>query len=116
MNSKRKSQSLPHESLRLIAYCPLCEAPFNPLRARLLEEQDGAQLMHIECAKCSGAMVALIMSSPLGITSFSLLTDLTSEDVIHFKDETALSADEVLAFHGLLHKNSISAKINRAEV
>ncbi len=102
MQARRKSHQLSSDGLRLISYCPLCEASYNPLRARVLDERDEAHLVHIQCARCGSSIVALIMSSGIGITSVGLVTDLTGDDVLRFKDETRISVDEVLDVHQLL--------------
>lgn len=102
MQAKRKPHHFSSEGLRVISYCPLCEASYNPLRARLLEERDDAHLVHIQCSNCGSSIVALILSSAVGITSVGLVTDLTGDDVLHFKDGTQVTADDVLDFHSWL--------------
>ena len=102
MQAKRKSHHFSGEGLRLISYCPLCETSYNPLRARVLEERDDAHLVHIQCSNCGSSIVALILSSNVGITSVGLVTDLTGDDVLHFKDVGRVTADEVLAIHQVL--------------
>jgi len=102
MQAKRKSHHFSGEGLRLISYCPLCEASYNPLRARVLEERDDAHLVHIQCASCGSSIVALVLSSGLGLTSVGLVTDLTSDDVLHFKDVGRVTADDVLSVHQAL--------------
>lgn len=67
----------------------------------MLDERDEAHLVHIQCARCGSSIVALIMSSGIGITSVGLVTDLTGDDVLRFKDEASLTADEVLTVHEL---------------
>lgn len=109
MQAKRKSHHLSSEGLRLISYCPLCEASYNPLRARVLEERDEAHLVHIQCASCGSSIVALILSSSLGITSVGLVTDLTGDDVMRFKDESRLTADDMIDFHQVLFPEAARA-------
>ncbi|MBI5733508.1 MAG: hypothetical protein HY973_01000 [Candidatus Kerfeldbacteria bacterium] len=104
MNTKRSTPYLSGEILRLISYCPLCEAPTKPLRARILEDKAGGNLIHLQCANCHSSMLALVVNSPFGITSIGLITDLTSDDVLRFKDKAGLTADEVLEVHQLLYK------------
>ncbi len=99
MEAKRKSSYLSGGNLRVISYCPLCEAAYNPLRARVLDEHDDAHLLHIQCARCGSSIVALLMSSLVGITSVSLITDLTGDDVLKFKDAGSVTSDDVLACH-----------------
>ncbi len=102
MQPRRKPHHFSGDGLRLISYCPLCERSYNPLKARVLEERDDAHLVHMQCAACGSSIVALILSSSVGLTSVGLITDLTGDDVLHFKDVGQVSADEVLELHNLL--------------
>ncbi len=97
MATKRHSQQyLPNENLRLISYCPLCNTQYDPLTAKMLEQKDDAHLLHIECSKCGSSIVALIMMNGLGVSSIGLITDLTSDDVLRFKEEGPVNPDDVL--------------------
>ena len=111
MQPKRKSHHISSEGLRFISYCPLCEASYNPLRARVLEERDDAHLVHIQCARCGSSIVALIMNSGLGLTSVGLVTDLTGDDVLRFKDEISLTGDDVLDVHQVLFPESAASVV-----
>ncbi len=104
MRAERRQQfgSTPDGIKKLISYCPLCEKSYNPFKARILDEKDGAHLVHIQCSECGSSIVALIMMSSLGISSVGLITDLTGEDVIKFKDTNRLTANEVLEVHQIL--------------
>ncbi|MFH1867314.1 MAG: hypothetical protein ABIJ81_04520 [Patescibacteria group bacterium] len=104
---RKRSSKQPGDGLKLISYCPLCEKSYNPLRARILDERDGAHLVHIQCAECGSSIVALIMASSMGITSVGLITDLTGDDVMKFKDESRLTADEVISMHQMLFPQKV---------
>ncbi len=94
-NYQQSSSSLDH--LRLISYCPLCNAHYNPSEARILEQKDGAHLIHVECGTCHSSIVAVVITGGLGVSSVGLITDLTSLDVMRFKNEEAVSEDDVIA-------------------
>lgn len=100
--AKKPNPYVPNEGLKLIAYCPLCNTQYNPLMAKILEERDEAHLIHIECRKCGSSIVALVLSGGLGVSSVGLVTDLTSDDVIKFKDTRDVSSDDVIELHELL--------------
>lgn len=106
MQPRRKSHQFPNDGLRLISYCPLCEVSYNPMRARVLDERDDAHLVHIQCASCGSSIVALILNSAMGITSVGLITDLTGDDVLKFKDEGYVTADDVLEFYRAVHPDN----------
>ncbi|MDP3985293.1 MAG: hypothetical protein Q8P82_00880 [bacterium] len=101
MAQKRSAQSW-DDGLRLISVCPLCEAQYNPLEAHLIDEEDNSHLLHITCIKCSHAVLARVLVSSGGISSVGLVTDLSYDDVVKFRDAEEVKDDEVLALHGLL--------------
>jgi hypothetical protein len=90
------------ESTKLVSYCPLCEASFNPQEAKVLGESADSHLMHIRCGNCSNAILALVLVSSVGVSSVGMVTDLAHEEVNRFKDAPAVSTDDVLDAHRLL--------------
>lgn len=106
MRPNRKPSSLLQESLRLISYCPVCDTSYNPMEARVIEEQGETHLMHVRCKKCAHAILALVLTSGMGVSSMGLLTDLTFDDVLRFREAPALTTDDVLAFHELLDQGA----------
>ena len=94
-NFQHSSSSL--DNLRLISYCPLCNAHYSPTEAKILEQKDGAHLIHVECGNCRSSIVAVVITGSIGISSVGLITDLTSQDVMRFKNGEAISEDDVIA-------------------
>lgn len=92
----------PNESIRVVSYCPLCNTQYNPLSARILEEKEGAHLIHIQCRKCGSSIVALIMAGAMGVSSIGLLTDLSSDDAVRLKNSQPISSDDVLSVYSTL--------------
>jgi len=101
-----KSKKIPSvdyfEGLKLIATCPLCEAAYNPLTARVIEERDDIRVVHVTCGKCLSAVVALIMTTPMGISSVALMTDCTPEDVERVRGGESVTLDDALELHEIL--------------
>lgn len=104
MHASRRSPQFLQESLRLISYCPVCDTSYNPMEARVIDERDDKHLMHIRCKKCAHAILALVLTSGMGVSSMGLLTDLTVDDVMKFRNAEAITVDDVIAFHQLLEK------------
>ncbi len=92
----------PLENLRLISYCPLCNAHYNPVEAKILEQKDGAHLIHVECGACRSSIVAVVITGGIGVSSVGLITDLTGQDVMRFKNSEALAEDDVIAAYEAL--------------
>jgi len=110
---KRQSPYLPNEGLRLISYCPLCNTHYNPLSAKVLEERDDAHLIHIECRKCGSLIVALVLTGGLGISSVGLVTDLTSDDVLRFKDSDGITPNDVIELHEVMQSTEMLDHLRR---
>lgn len=104
--SKKYPVNLPSDIIKLLSYCPLCELSSRPLQAKLLEVKDEAYLIHLQCSRCQSAIIATIMPQNYGLTSIGLITDLNSDEVVHFIDANRISADDVLNFHQLFEVKS----------
>jgi hypothetical protein len=98
------------ENLRLISYCPLCNTHYNPSEAAVLEEKDGAHLIHVSCNRCKSSIVAVIITGGIGVSSVGLITDLTSKDVMKFKISSPISEDDVIEAYELMrNRNNLAA-------
>lgn len=100
--------SSPLDNLKLISYCPLCNTHYNPSEAKILEQRDGAHLIHVECGNCRSSIVAVVITGGIGISSVGLVTDLTSDDVLHFKNRDSLSEDDVIDAYRLLSAGALN--------
>ncbi len=89
----------------LLANCPLCNAKYKPREARILDEEMGKHLLHLECRECGNAVLALFRVNAEGLCSVGMVTDLTAEDALRFKDAPGISADDVIGLHELLKED-----------
>lgn len=97
------------------------------MEARVIDERDDKHLMHIRCKKCAHSILALVLTTGMGVSSMGLLTDLTFDDVMKFRSADAVTLDDVIALHQLLerregevfqerrHKKGPAAPVERAE-
>src|SRR3989338_8246417 len=110
MSQSSYSQSL--ENLRLVAFCPLCNAQYQPNQASILEQKYDANLIYVECDQCGASIIALVVMGLMGISSIGLVTDLTERDIRRFQYAPAMSSDDILDLHReLQHKNAVVALI-----
>ncbi len=108
MPPRRKKRSHVEEGMRLIQQCPLCEAVYEPLEIKVLDEHDGKHLVHVTCRKCAHSVVALITNqSNGGMSSMGLITDAEPEDVLRFKKSEVVSWDDCLAWHNFLQEDQL---------
>ncbi|NBS41610.1 hypothetical protein EBS80_03035 [bacterium] len=91
-----------NDSLRIVSYCPLCEARFHPMQTRVLSEQGKTRLLHVTCKKCGGATLALLCENETGASTVGLVTDLSPEDVLRFHVARRVSTDDVIDVHKAL--------------
>lgn len=103
-----------HDGLRIVSYCPLCEAKFNPMEARVLGEDGETHLLHVRCRSCSNAILALVLVTKAGVSSVGLVTDLSYDDVVKFKAEGRVSVDDILDVHRALESGDLLAKVGKA--
>ncbi len=87
------------EDVRMIAYCPFCESDLNPVKAKIIDDRDDGQLIHIQCNNCHGFILALLTKTVSGLSSIGLITDLTFDDVFQFKNKPKLRADDIIDIH-----------------
>lgn len=96
------------EGLRLMNQCPVCKGAYRAEQKNVLEERGAAHLVHITCPHCSNAIVAVIITTPIGLSSVGMLTDLTADDVSRLSSRGAWSEDELFACHVLLKEKKVS--------
>lgn len=97
-------------NLKIVSRCPICNSKYSAARIEVIEKQNEVHLVCIKCQKCQATVVAVILANPFGISSVGLVTDLDSQDIRKFKNQSAVSFDDVLDLHQLLEKNGLEEK------
>jgi len=82
--------------------CPRCEQEYASDSLKIIEQSEESNLIHMTCPHCSQAMLAFVMMTRLGMSSISILTDLTASDVRRFHAKEPISENDILTFHNLL--------------
>jgi len=103
-SNNKRSPLFFDENLKLVSYCPLCDSHYNLMEAKVLEERDDANLIYIRCRKCQSSILALVLNNPLGVSSVGLVTDLSADEVMKYRQVTDVTEDDVLETHELLQK------------
>lgn len=111
MSFKGASPNFFHEGLKFISYCPVCRSRYEQVEAKILEERDESYLIHLTCRQCGSSVLALVTAGILGVTSIGMITDLSSEEVIKFKETNSIVADEVIEAHQLLSDRGAIKKL-----
>lgn len=93
-----------------MAHCPLCHTKYQPNLAKIIAEKDDAYLLHVPCAKCHSAVVALVFTSNFGVNSVGILTDLMSDEVLGTQHEE-ITADDVLELYTAMQNGMLSTRL-----
>lgn len=99
-NSKLLGQL--QEGLKLMRQCPVCEKDYQTDHVYILEEYGGSHLIHMTCPHCQSAVLALVMISPIGMSSIGMMTDLSMDDALRVRDREPIADDDILTLHTAL--------------
>lgn len=103
------------EGLRLMNQCPVCKGAYREDRKNILEERGEAHLVHITCLHCRNSIMAVIVTTQLGLSSVGMLTDMNASDVSRLHHQDRLSEDELFAFHELFKNKSLSVILSNVK-
>jgi hypothetical protein len=95
------------EGLRLMNQCPLCKQQHTSETANILVKKNDTHLVHITCPFCHNAILAVIVVTPMGLSSVGMVTDLQAADVLRLRNDRAIDEDELLNFYILLKNKQI---------
>ncbi len=95
------------ESLKMVSSCPICNTRYNSAKIKVLEERSNAHLIYIKCCRCQGSVLALVLANQAGVSSIGIVTDLSSEDVVKFKEQEVVSVNDVIDIHQFLKKRKV---------
>lgn len=99
-NNRRDDSS----SSSFLAHCPLCENNYDSFRARIIDSKADSHLLHTQCNKCGAYIISLISVTPFGLSSIGIISDLSSADVLKFKNQPKITCDDIIEFHKVIVK------------
>ena len=74
-------KSNPMASLQIITNCPMCDFKYDKKDIKMVNKKDGLITVYLSCQKCKSSMMMVIMTGALGITSVSMMTDISENDL-----------------------------------
>jgi hypothetical protein len=104
--SANKMPDFTNSGLKALISCPLCQAHYQPIFSKTIQENDEAHLLHLECHQCGSQVLAFVRTDLPAISSIGLVTDLKSEEVKKFQEAEEIGINEVIDLHFLLNKNA----------
>ena len=84
---------------QLVKECVRCQASTTSLHAKTVGSSSDAELLHISCEACQGALIALVFTSGERVSSVGLVSDLSLQDVQQLHTAKPMHSDEVIQAH-----------------
>lgn len=104
--SNQAPQTPGGRDLYILSACPLCKAHYNPLKTQIMAERDDAHLLYLECRQCGSAVMAVVTTGMTGLTSVGTVTDLTSQELLDFQTQPAVTCDDALDLYQWLESSA----------
>lgn len=101
LKTKSMGKSNSMASLQIITNCPMCDFKYDKKDIKMIDKKDGLIAIYLNCQKCRSSMMMVIMTGALGITSVSMMTDITEDDLKNIKNNY-VKCDDVLEMHKFL--------------
>lgn len=93
--------------IMLIKHCPLCNRKYNQENMEMLEEEGNTFLVYFSCENCSSHLIVRVVASPHGLVGTASITDLQANEVLTFRFEKAISANEILDLIDVIKKGNL---------
>lgn len=90
------------DPLRLIASCPICSHKYEPFRAKMVGVAGNSHMWYVMCSMCRHALLVSVLVNEEGVNSVGILTDLQFDEVIRFRNQSVITANDCIALHQAL--------------
>ena len=80
----------------------MCNERYDPFQAKMLGANGDSHLWYVMCQNCLNSLMIVVLFGDFGVKSVGVLTDLTFEDVLRFKQTSPISVDDILNLHTTL--------------
>lgn len=90
--------------LKIIDKCPICKKKLSAEQMKIIEEKDEGMLIYVSCGSCHSNLIFSVVKAPMGLIGQGVVTDLSENEVIKFKDVQPISQNEILEVHEKLEK------------
>jgi hypothetical protein len=98
------SKSNPIANLQIMPKCPMCDFKYEKEDIKIVDKKEGLINLYLNCRRCKSSVVMLVVMGALGITSISMITDVTESDLEKMKGNS-IRYDDVLEMHRFFQSN-----------
>lgn len=102
-----------NDKLRLVSFCPSCEAKCEEMDVKKLAEEGETEYVHVYCNKCRHSVLAAVEVHKVGANSIGFLTDLSFEDATKFRKNQAVSINDVIDLHTSVENGSLERTLDK---
>jgi len=85
--------------------CPQCSQEYKQQQFDVLFVRGNVRVVHILCDVCQHKIVTLLATTPFGMSSLGVATDLSADDFLRTAHLDPIGEDDVLEFHTFLYKH-----------
>jgi len=89
----------------------MCESKTG-MDAKVLGEDQEASLVHATCRRCGSSTLSLVMALGEAATSLALVTDLSADDVLRFRDAPEVTVDDVIELHAFAEGKGLASLVS----
>lgn len=82
--------------------CPFCHQKHNATEVKILAKKEEILTLYLNCRHCHSSTMMMVSSNILGMTSISILTDMSEQDLDFFEKKDTISANDVIEMHEFL--------------
>lgn len=97
--------------IMLVKQCPLCHRNYQQDNFKILEEENYTFLAHLSCSNCGSHLIIRVMISPHGLVGTASVTDLQASEVLAFREEGAVSANEILDLVEIIKQDNLLERL-----
>lgn len=91
---------------KIISHCPLCNYEYKSINAKIIRENEEAQLVYMKCPNCFGSLIILIINSGPLISAMGIVTDLNENDISKLNNVNVIQDEDIINLHELLKKRN----------
>lgn len=94
--------------LKSMRVCPHCQTEYRTESVTPLIDETDMAVSHVLCANCQMAMLSLCVVTPMGTSTFGMITDLSSKESLRHLRRVPISEDDLLRWHSqIIHERIV---------
>lgn len=110
MNQQHRKQALQS----ITDQCVHCGEVGSLLDIQEVEKGRDAELLHVKCQECRGALLVLLFTAGPLVNSVGLITDLSKDDALTMQGAKPWQEDDLFALHEALKDRDVTKTLLHA--